>query len=223
MSPTAFCCVITSPEPDRDIYIHDNLFCFSSHWKHFHVAIKESHSLPPKATWAFTVVQSHQVKFLQALGWPGVGEMWASRGGCKKYRESDSNGISPTVDLHLSVLIPSGTNSGVLWGLAFDLEKPLMNKMIIHIFSFFLTVLKKKIFHFNQRKKSLSLKDNVRRVEFPYPQYFLSQALGKLDKTWPSLGLIFLSHNPFRVKIPCCSEIFAFWSVSTQWALNIYL
>lgn len=73
--PTSFNSIITSPEPDRDIYVCDNLFCISSHWKHFHEAIKESHSLPQKAIWAFTVVQSHQVKFLQARGWPGVGEM----------------------------------------------------------------------------------------------------------------------------------------------------
>lgn len=35
----------------------------------------KNHSLPQKATQAFTVVQSHQVKFLQALSWRGVGEM----------------------------------------------------------------------------------------------------------------------------------------------------
>lgn len=51
-------------------FVCDNLFCFPSHWKHSHKAIEESHSLAQKATGAFMVVQSHQVKVLQAQ--PGL-------------------------------------------------------------------------------------------------------------------------------------------------------
>lgn len=111
---------------------------------------------------------------------------------CEKYRESDKSEISHTADLGWSVLIFSVINSEVLWGPLLELENPLMNKIIIHIFS-----LHWKSVILTRRKIPVIKERGLRRVEF-YAQYVPYSGIGTLDKTQPSLGLICLSQHSFQ-------------------------
>lgn len=104
------------------------------------------------------VVQSHQVKVLQAQ--PGLAWVRCEQlgGGVVISTESQTvRGISRNAGLGWSVLLSSITNSGVLGGLELELEKPRMNKVINCIFSSFLTMLKHCFFFFFLTKGKISV------------------------------------------------------------------
>ena len=99
MSPVSLTCLIISPDPDGDIDVCDNLFCFPSHWKCSHEAIEESHSLPPKSSLSFPwLCNGARLNFyrpLVDLAWVRAG----SGGRAIISTESDNSAISHTADL----------------------------------------------------------------------------------------------------------------------------
>ena len=223
---------VSSPHLRRG---HRCLCCLASPWKLFHEAIEESHSLSRKAAWAFTVVQLHQVKFLQALGWPGAGETWARRVGVRRtgsqtVMESAARwawggqGVrqwwsQPHCRLALVCVHVCWLQLRGAWGLAFGLEKPLMNKIIVHIFSSFLIMFKNLLFYF----LGLLIFINFLKSFYFILEYGWLTVLWHLDSegTQPHKSIFpFTLHTPL-IQVPRNTEPSFLWGLCWLSILNL--
>lgn len=131
----------------KDIDVCDSLHCLSSPGNFFMRQLKNLIHYP-----------ENQLKLSRLCNWPKlnfyrslVGLAWVKREhagwvwgrqGVRRWWDQPPCGLAlvcvPVLWLQLSSA----------WGLAFDLQKPLMKKIIVHVFSSFLTMFKNLLFYF---------------------------------------------------------------------------